>query len=51
MVVYLVASGALSEANLTTQEEESDPVLNPDMHKEESEDETSPLTPSEETPR
>lgn len=51
MVVYLVASGALSEANLASPEEESDPVLNPDMHKEESEDETSPLTPSEETPR
>lgn len=51
MIVYLVASGALSEASLAAQEQAPDPVLNPDMHKTEREDEALPLTPSEETPR
>ena len=51
MLVYLVASGALSEANLSAQEEESDPTLSPEMHSKGDKDELPPLAPSEETPR
>jgi intracellular septation protein len=52
MIAYLVASGALSEANLAAQGEgESDVAPNPSMPEKESGNETSPLTPSEETPK
>ena len=51
MIVYLVASGALSEANLSAQEEQSDSTLSPKMHSANNKGEPSPLAPSEETPR
>ena len=51
MLVYLVAAGALSEANLSAREEESNPTLSPEMHSKGDEDELSPLAPSKETPR